>query len=71
MAFDLTQLPFSNLRMDDGDTPPQYTLVLTEEELDYLHEIMLEEADANGDIPEIMALCNRLSRLKGFSLEIV
>lgn len=56
---------------DDGNIPPQYTLVLTESELEYLYAIVLDEMDSNGDIPEIEALHNRLSRLKGFSLEIV
>lgn len=72
MAFDMTQRAFGNLRSDNGDdNPPTFTLTLTEDELDYLNFLVIEEMEAVGDMPELASLHIRISRLLGNGLHIV
>ncbi len=57
---------------DNGDIPPTFTLTLTEEELDYLHELLEDEIVMYGaDIPAIQSLLLRVKRLKGIGLNVV
>ncbi len=56
---------------DDGSVPPTFTLTLTEPELDYLHEILVDECLMFPDAPELESLLLRVKRLKGSGLHVV
>ena len=53
------------------ENPPLFSLTMTQEELTYLHDIMNDEVQYNGEIPEILSLFIRISRLNGETLTLV
>lgn len=61
----------ANASFGDGNIPPTFTLTLTEPELDYLHEILVDECLMFPDAPELESLLLRVKRLKGLGLHVV